>query len=93
MKTNLFKRVTRYCGYILLVAVLFVSCDYPYITTKNKIQELCENCYFEGQKDYSNGDKRIEFTKDSCWVWVKSPWDDGEQPIFNPSIIHSRNGD
>ena len=75
---------------ILLIMILFTSCDYGVIKQSDLKVEL-ERAYFEGQRDYANGDKRIQWTKDSCWVWVKSPWDSGSQPIFNPSIIHSKN--
>ena len=75
---------------ILLIMILFTSCDYGVIKQSDLKVEL-ERAYFEGQRYYANGDKRIQWTKDSCWVWVKSPWDGGSQPIFNPSIIHSKN--
>ena len=75
---------------ILLIMILFTSCDYGVINQSDLTVKL-ERAYFEGQRDYANGDKRIQWTKDSCWVWVKSPWDGGSQPIFNPSVIHSKN--
>ena len=57
---------------------------------KTEIIKVIEQAYFEGQRDYANGDVRIKFTKDSCWVWSKSPWDNGATPVFNPSVIHSK---
>lgn len=80
--------------FLLIVTILLLSsCDnYPVITSSNKLQEGLEYAYFEGQRDYSNGNIRIAFTEDSCWVWTKSPWDNGDMPIYNPSVIHSRTG-
>lgn len=46
-----------------------------------------ENAYFEGQKDALEGDIRIKRSKDSCWIWTKSPWNSGKIPTFNPNII------
>ena len=75
---------------ILLIMILFTSCDYGVVVNRSDLTAELEKAYFEGQRDYANGDKRIRWTKDSCWVWVKSPWDSGSQPIFNPSVIHSK---
>lgn len=42
------------------------------------LHEQAEESYFEGQKDYLNGDIRIK--KDSnCYVWTKSPWDENTE--------------
>lgn len=77
----------------LLATMFLTSCDFA-IVDKSDLNELVteklEEAYFEGQRDYANGDKRIEFTSDSCWVWTKSPWDSGARPKFNPSIIHNK---
>jgi len=48
---------------------------------KKEIYREMERAYFEGQKDAINGDIRIAKT-DSCYVWIKSPWDGGKQPTF-----------
>lgn len=80
---------------ICMIAILFPSCDYGIVDikeTEGNIKKSLERAYFEGQRDCYAGDKRIEWTKDSCWVWIKSPWNNGRQPIFDPSIIHSKNG-
>jgi hypothetical protein len=64
------------------------SCDY-YIVNIHNIEEaaesLAEKCYFEGQKDYAEGDIRVKLTNDSCWVWIKSPWNDDKPPKFRPT--------
>ncbi len=54
--------------------------------TKKTIFEQIEKAYFEGQKDALNGDIRIKKTSDSCYVWIKSPWDNKREPIYIPSI-------
>lgn len=87
-KLNLMQKVC-YCGCILLLIALFTSCDYGVIKQSDFTTRL-EQAYFEGQRDYANGDKRIQWTEDSCWVWIKSPWNNGDQPIFDPSMIHSK---
>ena len=40
-----------------------------------------EYAYMEGQKDSIEGDIRIEKNGDD-WVWIKSPWDDGDEPFY-----------
>jgi hypothetical protein len=74
----------------ILVFTLF-SCNYAIVDmneTEEKLnlflREVAEEAYFEGQKDYMNGDIRIKKTYDSTYIWVKSPWDSGKEPIFNP---------
>ncbi len=42
-----------------------------------------EYAYFEGQKDALNNDIRIQ-KKDSCYEWIKSPWNSGELARYNP---------
>ena len=44
-----------------------------------------ESAYFEGQYDAMHGDVRIRQV-DSLWVWTKSPWCSGQQPVWNPGI-------
>ena len=46
---------------------------------------ISERAYYEGQKDALTGDSRILQTKNGCWVWSKSPWDNGQEPWFKPS--------
>lgn len=82
----------KYSIYILLVSTMFSSCDYDIVSDKD-FTEALEQAYFEGQRDYAIDDKRIEWTSDSCWVWIKSPWNNGKQPIYNPSLIRSKSGE
>lgn len=75
--------------YIVLATVLFTSCDYVIVDKEDLIKdvtEVSEQAYFEGQRDALEDDIRIKKNQDSCWIWIKSPWNDGSQPIFNPSF-------
>ena len=79
---------------LLLVAVLS-SCNYTMVDKKEvmqKAQEACERAYFEGQRDALDGDVRIKMGKDSAFIWVKSPWDNGDKPIYTPTYLDTRNG-
>lgn len=65
---------------VILLSIIKV-CD---IAVTEKISEasraLCEEAYFEGQKDYANGDIRIKYIEeDSCYHWTKSPWNKEEK--------------
>ncbi len=51
---------------------------------------LAEKSYFEGQKDCINGDIRIQLNSDSTYIWIKSPWDGGKIPSYNPTYLESR---
>lgn len=42
------------------------------------IRTTAEEAYFEGQKDYMNGNIRIQKNGD-CYVWIKSPWDENTE--------------
>lgn len=75
----------RYFLYTLLATVLFTSCDYG-VAKQSAVTKALEQAYFEGQRDALEKDIRIKRNQDSCWIWIKSPWDRGEQPIFNPSF-------
>jgi hypothetical protein len=80
---NLIKRA-HFALYILLTTVLFSGCDYG-LVKENDVQKALEQAYFEGQKDALNGDIRIKRNQDSCYIWTSSPWDNGKEPIYNPS--------
>ena len=56
------------------------------ITITNELTELCEQAYFEGQRDALENNIRIKRNQDSCWIWVASPWDSGREPVFDPSF-------
>lgn len=58
--------------------------------TKEKVQTVLENAYFEGQRDAINGDIRIRLNSDSVYIWVKSPWNTGEKPIFTPTRLDTK---
>ena len=78
-------RKARYFLYTLLATVLFTSCDYV-VTKESDVTKSLEQAYFEGQRNALENDVRIKRNQDSCWIWVKSPWNSGKQPIFNPSF-------
>lgn len=69
--------------FIVVLALTLSSCS-NIIIGENKIIRLAEYAYFEGQRDALTGDVRIKRTVDSCYVWTKSPWDDGQMPLFHP---------
>jgi len=75
---------------ILLISLLLLSgcqCDKQLINvkaTEQNIKEGLEGAYFEGQCDALEGDIRIKKIDDGCYVWLKSPWDDGHSVDFNP---------
>lgn len=77
---------------LVIVIITFVSCNYIIVDADevNKkhtsiLTKVAEEAYFEGQKDYMNGDIRIEKLWDSTYVWSRSPWDSGAEPIFKPN--------
>jgi hypothetical protein len=70
---------------LLTLISLFTSCDYG-VAKESDVTKILEQAYFEGQRDALENDIRIKRNQDSCWIWVKSPWDSGRPPIFNPSF-------
>jgi hypothetical protein len=71
-----------------VVAFTFTSCGVV-VTTEDEITEACEYAYFEGQKDALEGDVRIQMNEDStCYKWIKTPWDSGKRPIYEPPNIN-----
>lgn len=82
---------------ILLSAILFSSCNYVLINKKQLLEDMekqttivVEKAYFEGQKDAINGNVRIKLTNDSIYIWTKSCWDSGKDPIYNPTYLDSK---
>lgn len=44
-----------------------------------------EAAYFMGQQNAIHGDIRIKYDEEKqSWVWIKSCWNNGTPPIFNP---------
>ena len=82
---NLITKKARYFLYTSLITVLFTSCDFG-VYKISDVTKVQEQSYFEGQRDAIENDVRIKKNQDSCWIWIKSPWDNGEEPIFNPSF-------
>lgn len=76
---------------LVLVTVLLFSCSSKQEDKKDNFQNLeielrsiIEQAYFEGQRDALNNDIRIK-REGGKWIWTKSPWDDGLEPVFDPS--------
>jgi len=76
--------------YFLLI-ILLSSCSieekeekYNFQNVEKELRSVVEQAYFEGQRDAINNDIRIK-KEGGKWVWVKSPWDDGLKPVFDPS--------
>ena len=51
---------------ILLIMILFTSCDYGVIK-QSDLKVKLEEAYFEGQRDYANGDKQMAGRTRNCW--------------------------
>jgi hypothetical protein len=54
-----------------------------------------EQAYYEGQVDALKGDIRVErvvngFCNDTVYRWIRSPWNSGETPTFEPPICNPR---
>jgi len=76
-----------------LVLVLGIIFTITMVTTnKNQKEDLKTNlasavvttmeyAYMEGQRDYAEGDIRIEKIDDD-WKWSSSPWDEGTEPVY-----------
>lgn len=78
-------------GLFLIVFVVIPAVFLLCIPTSDNIEQIKEDligelemAYFERQRDALEGNVRIE-KRDSTWHWVKSPWDSGREPIFDPS--------
>lgn len=69
--------MTKY--FLLLIIPILSSCE-------NDVRKQMEQAYFEGQRDALTNDIRIKRNQDSCWIWIKSPWNSDRQPVFNPSF-------
>ncbi len=76
---------------LVLMTVLLFSCSAKQEDEEDNFQNLevelrsiIEQSYFEGQKDALNNDIRIK-KEEGKWIWIKSPWDDGLEPVFDPS--------
>ena len=70
-------------GYLIYLVNDGVKGD---ITITNELTELCEQAYFEGQRDALENNIRIKRNQDSCWIWISSPWNSGKEPVFDPSF-------
>lgn len=77
---------------IFLFPIILFSCKMEEeknleLEIENALNELAEQCYYEGQRDALEGDVRIEIGADSVnYKWIKSPWDNGKTPQFDPYV-------
>ena len=70
---------------LILSFFFFSSFNFNKDTEKlDYILFLLEKAYFQGQKDALENDIRIKLYNDTCWVWTKTPWEDGREPIYDP---------
>ena len=79
-------------GFVLIIAlfgVLFMSSENNKTEIESELSvqlyEFAEKAYFEGQRDALTGDIRVKNTAEG-WIWTKSPWDNGQKPVYNPSV-------
>ena len=82
------KTINRFMLYFLcttLTLVTLTSCNEYVIVEYDELTKDFEYAYFEGQRDALTNDIRIKMNQDSCWIWTKSPWNSGKQPIYDPS--------
>lgn len=82
---NSITRKSIFLLYSLSITLFFTSCDYG-IAKESDLKKALEQAYFEGQRDVLENDVRIKRNQDSCWIWIKSPWDTNEEPTFIPSF-------
>lgn len=75
--------------FLITLTIILTSCDFVIVKEK-QLQKACEEAYFEGQKDALSDDVRIKLDKDSCYQWIKSPWNSGKMPIYNPTYLESK---
>jgi len=77
----------------LMLVLTTTSCNYAIVNMdgmSEEITKMAEIAYFEGQKDAINNDIRIRLNSDSIYIWTKSCWDSGRDPIFNPTYLHTK---
>lgn len=59
-------------GFLISGTILFIELRYF------KLQEICEYCYFEGQRSYQEGKIHIDSTGTK---WIDSPWKDPSMKV------------
>jgi hypothetical protein len=74
----------RYILGIFGIMVVATAIIWLVRTSQDRINRDFEKAYFEGQKDYLQGDIRIKVDSVGHFYWTKSPWDDGKDPVYVP---------
>lgn len=69
----------------ILITAAFTFCLFA-AAYLHVIKHRMELAYFEGQRDAMEGDVRISQLDNGCYVWITSPWNDGDKPSFYPPI-------
>lgn len=64
----------------------------PVTTPQDSMNQVIqERVFFLAQKMAIQGDIRIKKDpKTKKWRWIKSPWNNGKQPIYKPTEADSR---
>ncbi len=75
-------------GIIFSVAIFAMACILLWLgfCMPKENRKMIEQAYFEVQSDAIKGDIRIKQISDSCWIWNRSCWDDGDEPIYKPRV-------
>lgn len=58
---------------------------------EQKIRIAVEKGYFIGQVNALNGDMNVIRLPNGKYVWESSPWDNGVEPLFHPSVSEGQN--
>lgn len=83
------KNVLIFAGSLAItIAVLGIFLPISLVRNSNKeldkvLTESLEKAYFEGHRAAIEGDIHIKMTEDG-YVWIKSPWTNGQEPIYIP---------
>ena len=79
----------------LVIGLTLTSCNFVLVkkqTVEDLLQWSREYGYYNGQVDAINCDIRI-IKGNSTYIWMRSPWDSGVAPIYNPLATIEENID
>jgi hypothetical protein len=69
---------------IIFIIIFFTIIGLSILQTKKAL----EYGYFNGQQDAINGDIRIKQIDSTCYIWIKSPWDDPKTKVlYQPNCV------
>lgn len=79
---------------IFILSLVIICITFSNSNSYRKLEllsiKMCEQAYFEGQKDAINNDVRIKLDKDSIYQWTESPWNNNRTPLFQPSLLDTK---